>query len=330
GRDYGGGARSVKITRRHKLAAGLTAFTLAIGGAAIVLTGGDQDEPEIAEPTPTITATPHAVAMEPLPLDEPEEDAQEVTAATLTDFAPRALPELKRVEDTVPLDGLPVANAAAATTIISDLPIDPEPDRAAYDGRIVLTGDAPIYATADAKAPVARLDSVTVWDTTALPIFDVSPDRTRVLVPLMARQAAPSPGQLVGWVPVSAGEIELVSHVVEVSLGDRELRVIDLDENVVTTAPVGSGKEGWSTPIGRSGTASVWVDDSTGAEYTEGHPVIGLTAFSEEKSHFRPLGTAKGTEAAPLIALHYHANRDGQVSNGCVRVDAVRTELLSA
>lgn len=252
----------------------------------------------------------------PLPSATRSSNAPSVDAEKPT-WAPSAL------DPTV----LPLANGSDSAAIIAGLVLDPHPNQPATDQRVRVLAPVPIYDGIEG-AEVAYLDPVTVWTETTLPIFERAGDWG--LVPVFARVGLPSQGvrgQATAWVYLKDPRLETLASEYVISL-DGEALTVRRGGEVILTENVGIGAEGTRTPKGRSGLAGIWVDDA--AVYTRGHQIIALTRFSDDADTLVPVGAAAGTQAPPLIAVHYHDVHAGTVSNGCIRVSAETTDFLAA
>lgn len=220
------------------------------------------------------------------------------------------------------LAALPLANRSDATAIIPDLPVDPNPDGEVTGERVRVVEPTPVYAEPGGE-PVALLEPTTVLSETVLPVFDR--DGRWVMVPVLARTGLPSDGvvgQAVGWVWAGVGagvEVHEDTTVIRVDRRAETLTVVDGDEELLTVT-VGVGKPATPTPVGRTAIAAVYDDPDVA--YLGGRPVHALTRFSDEVDSFRPSGTAAGTQAPPLVAIHAYTTGPtvGAVSNGCLRL----------
>src|SRR5690606_5992422 len=72
------------------------------------------------------------------------------------------------------------------------------------------------------------------------------------------------------------------------------------------------GADATPTPIGRSFIMMTRAVPELG--YTRGHPLVYLSVQSPTLDDF-------GGSDAAVTAFHYHDQRTGAISNGCIRVD---------
>ena len=74
----------------------------------------------------------------------------------------------------------------------------------------------------------------------------------------------------------------------------------------------GSGTAATPTPLGRAFIMTTAVVPEYW--YTRGHPIVYLSVQSQTLDGF-------GGADVAITAFHYHDDRSGAISNGCIRVD---------
>ena len=299
-----------------------TAMAAALALGAAVLAGCSTPTADAGHSPRPVGFADHADVLDTTPSppwpvedDDPEPEVEPDVAADgpPMEDAPEPL-------DAAATEALPLINPSDATGVHVALPVDPDPSGDVGTERIRLSDAVVAYASPGGE-PIGRLGEVTVWDWTTAPVFERRGEW--VMVPVMARAGLPSggvTGQAVVW--LHTGDPGIATYT-----DDRQV-VVDLDAGtltvevgggVVASETVGIGASGTPTPTGRTSVASIYTDPE--AAYTRGHEILAWTRFSDVQDRFRPLGTARGTRAAPLIAFHvYEDSTSGAVSNGCVRV----------
>lgn len=289
------------------------AGAVATAAAAAVMLGG-------AAPAP-VDVAPRAVGVV---VQEPTAPPRAVAEQAPPPAAPAPLTGAD-------LAALPLANRSDATQVLPALPVDPNPGGAVTSDRVRVVEPTPVYAE-PGGAPVAKLEPTTVLTNTVLPVFEQRGGW--VMVPVLARTGLPSDGivgQAVGWVWAGVGagvEVHENTTVIRIDLPTETLTVVDGDEELLTVT-VGVGKPATPTPVGRTAIAAVYDDPDVA--YLGGRPVHALTRFSDAVDAFRPSGTPAGTTAPPLVAIHAYVTGStvGQVSNGCIRLDADDLDRLA-
>lgn len=250
-------------------------------------------------PTPTVTRT-----QTPTPSPTP------TVAPT-----PAGYPANTAVYDVA---ALPQVNVFA---VIPELPVDDDPFGA-------LTGEdatplgigAPVFADPTGQ-PVAYLPREFPFGGTTTPIIERQADWVRVL--LVGREAVPSqgnPAQVTGWMRVPDVEITALDATVEVSISARTIDIVRAGVPQRVAADFGWGAEGTPTPVGRAFVMTIRTEPSF--LYTRGYPLVYLSVQSPTLDGFA------GASAA-VTAFHYHDERSGSVSNGCLRVDPDAITALS-
>ncbi len=282
--------------------------TLAITGAALLLVvvslivaadwpraGQSADEGDVAaEPQ----ATPAPVLLS-FPTPAP---------------VPKLWPPLPPVVD---LATLPTQNAFALQPGIS---IDDDPG-GGFTGLIAAPklGAIPVFASADSLQPIGALPMSNSYGATALPVVRFG-DRRRAQVLLPGRQAAPSSGQLTGWVRILDVTLSPAVALVEVNLGARVIDIVYPDGSRERVSDdFAWGAPDTPTPLGRTFIMTTGPDD---AAFVRGHLVV----FTGQQSQ-----TIAGFDGASLaiIAFHYYDERGGAISNGCIRLDAGQIDRMA-
>ena len=260
-------------------------------------------EPPISAPSPSQSTAPTRTAT-PTPVPTP---------------APTPTPE-PRPANTATYDGstLPQVDVFSG---IAGLPVDDDPFGAlTSDGARPLPAGAPVFAD-PAGEPVAFLPRDLQFDGTNAPIIERDQHWVRVL--LVGRQAFPSqgdPSQVTGWLRAQDVEITPLDAVVEVSISARTIDIVraGVPERIATD--FGWGVADTPTPVGRSYIMTTRVEESF--EYTRGYPLVYLAVQSPTLDGFA------GADVA-VTAFHYHDERSGSISNGCLRVDPAAIERLA-
>ncbi len=205
--------------------------------------------------------------------------------------------------------------------VILGLPVDDDPFGALTgEGARPLQAGAPVFADPMGE-PVAFLPRDLQFDGTNAPIIERGQHWVRVL--LVGRQAVPSqgsPAQVTGWLRAQDVEITPLDAVVEVSISARTIDIVraGVPERIATD--FGWGAAETPTPIGRTYIMTTRVEPSFG--YTRGYPLVYLAVQSPTLDGFA------GADVA-VTAFHYHDERSGSISNGCLRVDPAAIERLA-
>ena len=205
--------------------------------------------------------------------------------------------------------------------VIPRLPVDDEPSGAlAGDGARPFEAGAPVFADPTGE-PVAFLPRDLQFDGTTAPIIRREQNWLRVL--LTGRQAVPSqgnPSQVTGWLRVQDVEITPMDAVVEVSISSRTIDIVRAGVAERIATDFGWGVADTPTPIGRTYTMTTRIEESFA--YTRGHPLVYLAVQSPTLNGF-------GGANVAVTAFHYHDERSGSISNGCLRVDPSAIERLA-
>jgi hypothetical protein len=276
--------------RRPALIAGAVATAAVLGGLVWwALASGDSGaEASAPPPTPSATAT-SAATPTPTPTPTPTGFAANTAGYDVTT--------------------LPQVNVFA---VIPALAVDAEPFGAVTGESARPLGiGAPVWSD-PADEPVAYLPRDFPFDGTTVPILERQEHWVQVL--LVGRQSVPTqgdPSQVAGWMRDS--DVEITSNPVEVRVDISE-RTVDIvragvAERIATD--FAWGDEATPTPMGRSYIMTTRVVEEYW--YTRGHPIVYLSVQSPTLDGFA------GADVA-VTAFHYHDDRSGAISNGCIRL----------
>ena len=205
---------------------------------------------------------------------------------------------------------LPQVNVFA---VIPELPVDddafapPLPEHA-----LPLGIGAPVWADPTGD-PVAYLPREYPYDGTTVPVVEEQEHWVKVL--LTGRQAVPSEGtsaQLTGWMRRADVELGPSEVSVVVSISARTIDIVRDGAAERVATDFGWGTERTPTPIGRAFIMTTRVVPEYA--YTRGHPIVYLSVQSPTLDGF-------GGADVAVAAFHYHDQRSGPVSNGCIQVD---------
>lgn len=205
---------------------------------------------------------------------------------------------------------LPQVNVFA---VIDRLPVDADPFSLPIGETALALGiGAPVWADPTGE-PVAYLPREFPYDGTTVPVIERQDDWVQVL--LTGRQAVPSkgnPAQVTGWLRVQDVELAPADAVVEVSISARTVDIVrgGVAERIATDFAWGTDVT--PTPLGRSYIMTTRVVPEFW--YTRGHPIVYLSVQSPTLDGFA------GADVA-VTAFHYHDERSGPISNGCIRLD---------
>ncbi|MDQ1128915.1 L,D-transpeptidase [Microbacterium sp. SORGH_AS_0888] len=277
---------------------------LAIAAAIVVAAAGAlgigvavsrSAPPAVAAPASTVTPT---VAASPTPAPTPTGPAADTAAYDLA--------------------GLPTADVFAVNPA---LPVDDDP-RGAPTGLMAhpATDAIPVFAEPGGK-PVAVLPAALTFGGTTVPVIRREDNWVRVM--LSGRQGTPpegNPAQLTGWLRAADVVVQSNDAHVEVNLSTRTIAIVTPAGVETVATDFGSGADGTPTPLGRTFIMHTAVVPAFG--YTRGNPLIYLGIQSPTLAGFDGAAVA-------VTALHYHDDRSGAISNGCIRVDAATTARLS-
>jgi L,D-transpeptidase catalytic domain len=280
----------------------MVAAIALIAAVALVIAWMPQiAEPPASAPRSTRTATPiPTVTPIATPTPTPTPTAAAVNTAV---YDPSSLPQVD------------------VFAVIPGLPVDDNPYGALTGERArPLAAGAPVFADPTGQ-PVAFLPRDLQFDGSTAPIIQREQNWVRVL--LVGRQANPSqgsPAQVTGWLRAQDVEITPVDAVVEVSISGRTIDIVrgGVAERIATD--FGWGVAETPTPVGRTYIMTTRVEPSFG--YTRGYPLVYLAVQSPTLDGF-------GGANVAVTAFHYHDERSGSISNGCLRVDPAAIEKLA-
>lgn len=257
---------------------------------------------------PHPAATPADPSTTSVATTAPDPTPTPTATPTPTDFAANT--------DTYDAHALPEANVFA---VLPQLPVDPEPEApfAGYTAR-ALTGMVPVWADPLGE-PVAALPQEHRYGGTTVAVVQRQENWVQVL--LTGRQSVPSTGssaQLTGWLRTSDIELAPLDTTVEVNLTARTIDIVHAGVAERIASDFGSGADSSATPLGR---AFIHLTEVTSFAYTRGHPIVYLSLQS-------PVLDGFGGTSVAVTAFHYHDNRTGAISNGCLRLsEAAITKL---
>ena len=213
---------------------------------------------------------------------------------------------------------LPQVNVFA---VIPGLPVDDD----AYgdftgEHAVALGIGAPVFADPTTQ-PVAYLPSEFTYDGTTVPVVRKEENWIKVL--LVGRQAIPSsgnPAQVTGWLRTQDVDLAPDDTVVEVSISARTVDIVraGVVERVATDFAWGTADT--PTPVGRAFIMTTAVAPEFW--YTRGHPIVYLSVQSPTLDGF-------GGANVAITAFHYHDERSGPISNGCIRLDPAAIDRLA-
>lgn len=223
------------------------------------------------------------------------------------------------------------ADPAASAPIISATPTptpsatpSPTPtptgypaDAGAYD--VATLRQVNVFAVI-AALPVAYLPRDYAYGGTTMPIIERQPNWVHVL--LVGRQAVPSqgdPAQVTGWLRTQDVDVTTQEASVQVSISARTIDIVRGGGPERIATDFGWGADS-TTPHGRSFIMTIRTEPSF--LYTRGHPLVYLPVQSPTMDGFAGAGVA-------VTAFHYHDERSGNVSNGCLRVDPTAISRLA-
>ncbi|GAA5204644.1 hypothetical protein GCM10025773_39620 [Microbacterium jejuense] len=269
------------------------AAVLVVAGIGITLTAGRQG-PAASTHSPTAVPTPTPTHVRtPTPTPTPTADGLPANTGTYD------------------VTTLPQVNVFA---VIPALPVDDDPFTVPTAESAVARGvGAPVWADPTGE-PVAYVPHEYPYGGTVLPVIEKQAHWVKVL--LTGRQAVPSAGnasQLTGWLRTADVDLAPRSFSVEVSIAGRTIDIVHADgshERIATDFAWGT--ERTPTPVGR--TFVMTTRTVPEYAYTRGYPIVYWAVQSPTLDGF------DGADVAPA-AFHYHDNRSGPLSNGCIRVD---------
>lgn len=185
--------------------------------------------------------------------------------------------------------------------------------------------DAALYG-ADRTTPIARLSAKFLGGDTVVVPVEFDGDWALILTP--SRQSLPSatggtaPAQTAAW--IRSNDLQLGAALIDriqVSVSAQTLTILDGNGAVVSSFPVGVGTPSTPTPTGVTGYLQARYLDPTQGQST--YP-IQLTSLHSTASD-NPYGGNDGG----LIGVHYEDTSRGQVSHGCVRLNANEIKVVN-
>ena len=274
----------------------LAAIILAAGVSAVLILRPSATQASPV-PTPTAASTPTPT---PTPTPAPTPTG---FAANTASYDVTTLPQIN-VFAVIP--ALPVDDAAFTT---------PLPTHAVARGI-----GAPVWADPTAQ-PVAYLPHEYPYDGTSVPVVEEQESWVKVL--LTGRQAVPSqgnPAQTTGWMRKSDVDLAPTDVSVVVSISGRTIDIVrgGVPERIASDFAWGTDRT--PTPLGRTFIMTTRVVPEYA--YTRGHPIVYLSVQSPTLDGF-------GGADVAVTAFHYHDDRSGPISNGCLRVDPSAITKLS-
>ncbi|GAA2993461.1 lipoprotein-anchoring transpeptidase ErfK/SrfK [Microbacterium terrae] len=286
--DAGGTGRA---RPRRAIAIGALAAVVIGVFVALAVSYAERGEPAASAPTPTETGAATATPAEPTPTPTPTPTGY---PANTTSYDVTTLPRV------------------TVFSVIPELPVDDDPFAAA-SGLTALAGaaGAPVFADPTGE-PVAYVPREYSYGGTTLPIVEKQDDWVEVL--LTGRQAVPSqgdPAQVTGWLRVADVEIAPIDVEVLVDISDRTVDIVrgGVAERIATDFAWGT--EDTPTPMGRAFIMMTRVVPEYW--YTRGNPIVYLSVQSPTLDGFAGANVA-------VTAFHYHDDRTGPISNGCIRL----------
>lgn len=279
----------------------------ALGGAALVAAvaltpqvpakASPDRVSEVADAADT-GAAPDAAGAAALPASEPVVGAPENT--TVYDVA-----------GLTPID---------VWSVTPEIPVDDDPFGALTGELAQPLGAAPIFAD-PAGEPVGYLPREAAYGGTTVPV--IVRDTHWVKVMLAGRQGVPpegNPAQTVGWLRLADVELRPVTSYVEVHLAAHTVDIVSGAGSERVADDFAWGKPSTPTPVGR--TFVMWTTVVPEFAYTQGHALTYLGVQSPAMAGF------DGGEVA-VTAFHYYRVRSGDVSFGCIYLDAPATDRLA-
>ena len=200
------------------------------------------------------------------------------------------------------------------------MPVDDDPFGALTGELAQPLGAAPIFADPTGE-PIGYLPREAAYGGTTVPV--IVHDTHWVKVMLAGRQGVPPNGnaaQTVGWLRVADIELRPVAEYVEVHLAAHTIDIISGAGAERVADDYAWGKPSTPTAVGR--TFVMWTTVVPEFAYTQGHALTYLGVQSPAMAGF------DGGEAA-VTAFHYYKVRSGDVSFGCIYLDAAATDRLA-
>lgn len=259
--------------------------------------------------TATPAATPAASAPA-YPTRTPTASPSPTPTPTLQGFAPNTA--------SYDLGALPQVNVFS---VVAGLPVDDAPFAAPLPEHAIPRGvGAPVWGDPSGE-PVGYLPREFPYGGTVVPVVQKQEHWIKVL--LTGRQAIPSagnPAQTAGWLRVADVELAPAATSVVVSISARTIDIVrdGVAERIATDFAWGTDHT--PTPLGRAFIMTTRVVPEYW--YTRGHPIVYLSVQSPTLDGF-------GGANVAVTAFHYHDDRSGPISNGCLRVDPAAIARLA-
>lgn len=284
---------TVVFTKRAALIATGAVAVAAVATVVVVLSVRPPAAPAASTSTPTVTRT-----ASPTPTPTPTGPAAD-TAVYDTSALPR--------DDVF--------------AVIPALAVDADPQGAFTGlGARAIAAAVPVFA-APGTPPVAALYRDASYGGETVPVIDREQNWVQVL--LTGRQALPSagdPAQVTGWLRVADVQLAPLPDEVVVSLTDRTIDIVRAGQAQRIATDFASGAAQTPTPTGRAFV--MMVRAVPGFSYTRGHPIVYLSVQSPALDGFDGANVA-------VAAFHYHDDHSGDISNGCIRLDAAAIDALA-
>ncbi|WP_299091405.1 L,D-transpeptidase [uncultured Microbacterium sp.] len=205
-------------------------------------------------------------------------------------------------------------------SVTPSVPVDDDPFGALAGELAQPLGAAPIFADPTGE-PIGYLPREAAYGGTTVPV--IAHDTHWVKVMLAGRQGVPPEGnaaQTVGWLRLADVELRPVAEYVEVHLAAHTIDIITDAGAERVADDFAWGKPATPTPVGR--TFVMWTTVVPEFAYAQGHPLTYLGVQSPAMAGF------DGGEAA-VTAFHYYKVRSGDVSFGCIYLDAAATDRVA-
>jgi hypothetical protein len=313
--DPAGDPEAAPPTRRGRRVAwiaGVCAATIVAAYLAIVL---PQPQPVASGPAIKLAVAPTATATAPATATASAPATARSTPTPTARAKPTQFPANKKTYD---LKALPQVNVLA---LLPALPLDDDAF-GAFEGEVAraLGNGAPVFSDPTGQ-PVGYLAREYQHDGTTVPIVEKQKFWVKVL--LAGRQAVPSQGtsaQVAGWLRTQDIQTTRTTAEVEVSISARTIDIVRAGVPQRVATDFGWGRAETPTPRGRTFIMTSAV--VPGYEYTRGHPIVYFGVQSPTMDGF-------GGANVAVTAFHYHDDRSGAISNGCIRVGSAAITRLA-
>ena len=189
-----------------------------------------------------------------------------------------------------------------------------------------IAADVAVYGS-DRRTPVARLNAKNFLDdNTVVIVMEVKADWALILTP--SRQQLPSAAngnaaaQTAGWVrSASLTRGVSLTKYVSISIGKQTVSIMSASGETLQSFTAGVGAAATPTPTGVVGYIQArYLDPAQNATV---HP-INLTSLHSSAQDEPYTGTDGG-----LIGVHYEATATGDISHGCIRLDAAAISQIN-